>query len=179
MAIEHRNIPSAECHEPKGIDTAGIADTGKVITPSSTVPGTSELRRLTLEDLGDGVSVSDTAKVRVNHFTFTQLHEAKAMYMYVPSEDIAVVGHAFFVVTETPLPAPVTLTFRVNGQVQANLVIPAGAPAGTIHEASPAIPGAGPEVNPLITVESSGYAGGDNDAVVTYRYEFAQLKQTV
>lgn len=51
MAIEHSTITSANCHEPKHITSATTADTGKVITPSDTVNGTSELRLLTAGDI--------------------------------------------------------------------------------------------------------------------------------
>lgn len=46
MAIQHVNIPSAGCHEPKHITDALVTDAGKVITPSATTPGTSVLRLL-------------------------------------------------------------------------------------------------------------------------------------
>lgn len=46
MTILHKDIQSADCHEPKGITTADTTDSGKVITPSSTVAGTSVLRSL-------------------------------------------------------------------------------------------------------------------------------------
>lgn len=48
---EHSTITSANCHEPKHISTSTTADTGKVITPSSTVNGTSELRKITVEEI--------------------------------------------------------------------------------------------------------------------------------
>lgn len=176
MAIEHRNIPSAECHEPKGIALAGTADSGKVITPSSVAPGVSELRRLSVDDLVGGDSLSDTIRSRSGMFTFTNLHTAKSMFAYLPTEDVPTIGFLFYVVTEAPLPSPVNLIFRVGGQVAATLTIPAGAPEGTVHEGVVGIPGIGPKTNPLIEVESGGYAGGTHDAVVTFRYQFAQLK---
>ena len=43
---EHSTIQSADCHEPKAITTSTTADTGKVITPSGTTSGTSELRKV-------------------------------------------------------------------------------------------------------------------------------------
>jgi len=48
--VEHSTIASANCHEPKHISTASTSDTGKVITPSSTTSGESELRQLNLDD---------------------------------------------------------------------------------------------------------------------------------
>lgn len=52
--VQHRDIQTAECHEPKHFTTAAISDAGKVLTPSAVTPGTSELRNLTLSELGAG-----------------------------------------------------------------------------------------------------------------------------
>jgi hypothetical protein len=52
MATEHVDIPNAECHEPKHITDSITADSGKVITPSSSVAGTSVLRELSTVDVG-------------------------------------------------------------------------------------------------------------------------------
>lgn len=57
MAI-HRDVLSAECHEPKYITGAVIADHGKVLTPSSTVNAVSELVRLEVLDLSDAATVA-------------------------------------------------------------------------------------------------------------------------
>lgn len=57
MTIAHSTIQSADCHEPKHITNATIADAGKVITPSSSVDGVSVLRKLGKADLSDGANV--------------------------------------------------------------------------------------------------------------------------
>lgn len=49
--VDHVNLVSAACHEPRHISIATTADAGKVITPSDSVSGTSELRLLTAEDI--------------------------------------------------------------------------------------------------------------------------------
>ena len=49
--IEHTDIDSAGCHEPKHFSNATTADAGKVLTPSSTTDGVSVLRKLTSADL--------------------------------------------------------------------------------------------------------------------------------
>lgn len=51
MSILHSAIQHADCHEPRHITTAGIVDAGKVITPSSSVAGTSVLRKLVVADI--------------------------------------------------------------------------------------------------------------------------------
>lgn len=57
--IQHKDIPSADCHEPKHMGTATVADAGKVLTPSA-VAGVSELRKLSLSELTGG-EVSDVS----------------------------------------------------------------------------------------------------------------------
>lgn len=51
MPTQHSAIVSANCHEPKGITSATTADAGKVITPSDTTNGESELRLLDISEL--------------------------------------------------------------------------------------------------------------------------------
>lgn len=46
MTIQHTVLTSSQVHEPKHITTSSISDTGKVITPSGSAGGTSELRKL-------------------------------------------------------------------------------------------------------------------------------------
>ena len=49
--VQHAGLVSAECHEPKLITDTLITDTGKVITPSGTLAGTSELRKLKFSEI--------------------------------------------------------------------------------------------------------------------------------
>ena len=48
---EHDVTQSADCHEPLGITISTTADTGKVMTPSGSVSGTSELRKIKATEL--------------------------------------------------------------------------------------------------------------------------------
>ena len=48
---EHDSIQNADTHEPKHITDTLVSDAGKVITPSDTSAGTSELRKLTGDEL--------------------------------------------------------------------------------------------------------------------------------
>ncbi|MDY0087122.1 MAG: hypothetical protein RBS78_00990 [Coriobacteriia bacterium] len=50
----HSGMTHAEVHEPKHITLTLTSDAGKVITPSSTVAGTSELRNLVKSEVGLG-----------------------------------------------------------------------------------------------------------------------------
>ena len=47
----HVGLQHADCHEPRHITISTIADAGKVITPSSSASGSSELRFLTVEEI--------------------------------------------------------------------------------------------------------------------------------
>lgn len=49
--VQHVNIPSEQCHEPKHITNAITADAGKVITPSSEAAGKSVLRNLAISEI--------------------------------------------------------------------------------------------------------------------------------
>lgn len=49
---EHNILLNAQTHEPKHITDAVTGDAGKVITPSSTVSGTSDIRVLTPAEVG-------------------------------------------------------------------------------------------------------------------------------
>ena len=49
--IEHASLGSSDCHEPKHISNSNTSDAGKVITPSRTSNGVSELRYLRAEDV--------------------------------------------------------------------------------------------------------------------------------
>ena len=59
MSILHSAIQHADCHEPRHVTTAVVGDAGKVITPSTSVAGTSVLRLLTFAEIAAG-EVYDT-----------------------------------------------------------------------------------------------------------------------
>jgi len=48
---EHNTLTGSSLHEPKGIDSAGTSDAGKVLTPSSSSAGTGELRKLAYTEI--------------------------------------------------------------------------------------------------------------------------------
>lgn len=53
--IQHNTIQHNDTHEPRHISIAGPNDSGKVITPSSTQIGRSELRNLNIDEIDDAV----------------------------------------------------------------------------------------------------------------------------
>lgn len=57
MTVDHRFLSSSEVHEPKHISLATTANSGEVITPSSSNNGQSVLRRLSVSDLSNGSDV--------------------------------------------------------------------------------------------------------------------------
>ncbi len=73
MTILHKDIQSADCHEPKGITGAATSDAGKVITPSKTVAGTSELRRLDSTDLTMRITALTDAATIASDATTTDM----------------------------------------------------------------------------------------------------------
>jgi len=59
--LEHTALNSAQVHEPKHITGATTSDTGKVITPSSSVNNVSQLRYLNLDEINtDGYRSKST-----------------------------------------------------------------------------------------------------------------------
>ncbi len=87
MAI-HRDVLSAECHEPKYITSAVIADHGKVLTPSSTVNNVCELVRLERADLSDAATIASTNTVQ----TLTSKRIQRRVVTLVDAATIAVNG---------------------------------------------------------------------------------------
>lgn len=58
--IQHVELPDSLLHEPKHIKIATTSDSGKVITPSSTTAGVSELRYLDVGDIANSGASSWT-----------------------------------------------------------------------------------------------------------------------
>lgn len=76
---DHRTLASADVHEPKWITTATTADTGKVITPSSSTSGVSELRKLLMADLDSSSVVQNVTPIAAS--TVTQQTVNELVYM--------------------------------------------------------------------------------------------------
>lgn len=55
--LQHKNIPNAQLHEPKRIAAATTADAGKILTPSSSTNGESELRNLDYTELDNAPTI--------------------------------------------------------------------------------------------------------------------------
>lgn len=51
----HSDLPNDQLHEPKGLANAVVGDAGKVLTPSDTIDGVSQLRQLSETEIKDVV----------------------------------------------------------------------------------------------------------------------------
>lgn len=99
--VQHRDIQTAECHEPKHFTSAVAADAGKVLTPSASVPGTSELRKLSLSELLAG-EIHDGAFVLIDEdipskkvrFDLSAITAAVMRVITVPDVNLILVGTA-------------------------------------------------------------------------------------
>lgn len=86
---DHRFAQSSEVHEPKHITGSTTADSGFVITPSSSTNGTSELRQLSLSDLADGAdTVTETTLENNDKFNYQGWENVEDALVTTP--DIAV-----------------------------------------------------------------------------------------
>lgn len=74
--LEHSTLTTSQVHEPKHITSASTGDTGKVITPSSTSGGTSELRYLVESEI--------TSKKDYLQTTLTDISTASSVYIVAP-----------------------------------------------------------------------------------------------
>lgn len=73
--VDHRTLTSSDVHEPKNITNSVISDTGKVITASSSIDGTSEFRLLTPDDLDTSGGVTNIA----SHLISTRVLEGSSI----------------------------------------------------------------------------------------------------
>ena len=73
MPIAHSVITSSDCHEPKHITSATTADAGKIITPSDTTNGISELRYVDVGEVTSTGSCSWTGWGQYSDATYTSV----------------------------------------------------------------------------------------------------------
>lgn len=126
----HSTIESADCHEPKHITTAGTADAGKVITPSDSTAGTSELRLLTESEISE--------KTEYLTLWFDDLSTATTRYVVAPFD--GTLTGVYSVLQAATTGADTTLTVSIDG-VNVNpatiTITQSGSAAGDVDSVSP------------------------------------------
>lgn len=127
---EHNTLTGNSLHEPKGIDSAGTSDAGKVLTPSSSTAGEGELRFLTESEV--------SGKIEYVVTTFVDVSTAGSVY--VPVNFGGTVTGVRSVLHGAIATADVDLTCGVNGVAMTNGTITiafSGSAAGDVDSASP------------------------------------------
>lgn len=131
MAIQHSQIQSADCHEPKHITVATTSDAGKVITPSATTSGTSVLRQLASAELSDGPALNAAAK---KDLLFSHLEDlGTAASEYLLGIPLSTVQKATIVV-ESTFTVNTIVTIRSGGVTLGTVTLTAaGSAAGSVY----------------------------------------------
>lgn len=127
---EHNTLTGSSLHEPKGIDSAGTSDAGKVITPSASTAGTSTLRNL----------VESEISTKYCYVTVTITDISTGGSVYVPMNFAGTVTYVSSVLHGTIATADATLTCKINGTSitdGALTVAYSGSAAGDIDTATP------------------------------------------
>lgn len=126
----HVDLTNAELHEPKNIIDAGTSDAGKVLTPSASVAGTSELRKLTEAEI--------TSKVC--YLTVAMADISTAGSVYLPCAFAGTVTAVHSVIANAFTTADTTLTVKLNGVAMTDgtiTVTQSGSAAGDVDSCSP------------------------------------------
>ena len=127
---DHNTLTTTALHEPKGIDSAGTSDAGKVLTPSASVANTGELRNLVESEV---LSKVDYLTIKVD-----DIGTAKSHYMPVNfAGTITAIKSAVDAATTT---TNTILTCKIEGTNITNgaITIPfSGSAAGDVAPATP------------------------------------------
>ena len=129
MAI-HKDLPSSELHEPKGIVGASTSDAGKVITPSASTAGTGVLRKLTELEIDN--------KVCYLTASFPTIDSKSDIFIPVPFA--GTVTKVTSVIDGALGTADTVLTCKINGTAMTNgniTVAYSGSAAGDIDSCTP------------------------------------------
>jgi hypothetical protein len=127
---EHNSLSGSSLHEPKGIDSAGTSDAGKVVTPSATVAGQGTLRNLVESEIN---SKKDYLTLRFDTFdTVTDI--------YAPCPFAGTVDKVWTCIDGNFTGSDTTLTLKINGTNVTNGVVTvtqSGSAAGDTDSATP------------------------------------------
>lgn len=128
--LEHSTLTTSQVHEPKHITSASTGDTGKVITPSSTSGGTSELRYLVESEI---TNKEDYIQCRL-----TDVSTASSVYVIAPFN--GTIDKIYSVLQDAITGADSTITTSINGVTVTNggwTVAYTGSAAGDVDSATP------------------------------------------
>jgi len=129
MTVEHNTLTGASLHEPKGIDSAGTSDAGKVLTPSATTAGEGELRNL----------VENEINSKQEYFTAVFEDIANVGDIYIPVTFAGTITDIRSVIDGALGTSDTTLTVKINGTVMTGGVITvafSGSAAGDVDQAT-------------------------------------------
>ena len=127
---EHNTLSGSSLHEPKGIDSAGTSDAGKVLTPSSTSAGTGELRNL----------VESEIDTKIAYITARFDDVSTAGDIYIPMNFAGSIDYISSVIDGALGTGDVTLTCKINGTAitsGAITITQASSAAGDVDSATP------------------------------------------
>lgn len=159
---EHNALTGTSLHEPKNIAGAATSDTGKVITPSSSSAGTSELRQLVESEISN--------KTEYFSVTFVDISTAGSIYAVIPFSgtltkvwtaiDGAITGGdaEFTISIDGTTVSPGTLTIANSGSA-----------AGDIDSVTPTSSNTASEGS-LLKIESNGGSTNAVDAIFSLKW---------
>lgn len=165
MTILHKNLPSSDLHEPKGIVGASTSDAGKVITPSASTAGTGELRKLTESEI--------TNKICYITARFENIDANSDIFIPVPfSGTVTGVKSIIDGVLGT---ADTTLTVKINTTAMTNgtiTITASGSAAGDMDSCTPTALNVFSATD-YLRVTSNTAGTGSVSAVLTFTIERA------
>jgi hypothetical protein len=129
MAL-HKDLPSAELHEAKGIITAATSDAGKILTPSAVTAGTSELRYLKEPEV----------KEKYAYISLYFPDVANKSDMFLPMNFAGTVKNVKCIIDGTITTADTILTVKVGTTAMTNgtiTITASGSAAGDIDSCTP------------------------------------------
>lgn len=128
--LQHSTLTSSQVHEPKHITSSSTGDSGKVITPSGTSAGTSELRNLLESEI--------SSKKDFIYATLTDVSTASSVYLVAPFN--GTITAIYSVLQGAIATADSTVTTYIAGTAvtsSALTVAYSGSAAGDIDSATP------------------------------------------
>lgn len=160
---EHNTLTGSSLHEPKGIDSAGTGDAGKVLTPSASVAGEGVLRNLVESEIN-----TKLAYISVDFADITTAGD-----VYLPCAFAGTVTGVNTVINGVLGTADTDLTAKVNNVAMTNGTVTiafSGSAAGDLDSATPTA-GNTVTTSDYINITSDGAGTGTVGATVILTIE--------